>query len=305
VTTYDRRTAEDTDNCRTLQGQPDHGLHQPGGCGQDLPGSYREVGIGGHRTEQSASTGTAGACGSLLCYRLALYMQSSYREVLRCLLEGIQWLLNPTARVKVTGKSGISQARTRLGVEPLKQLHDHIVCPIATKATKGAWYRGWRVVSLDGSTLDVANEERRLRTSGGPTGEKRLSPDTLRLVGGKRCELFAANYIALPLFPPGERAAFHEAVLEEILEERAVSSRNRRNPRGVKRKMSNLPLRRRGSDLMPKIDLQTAINILTEQYLDLSQLVGPFTVAAFGFTREFATRPGGGIFAMRFRPGDV
>jgi len=47
---------------------------------------------------------------------LALYMQSSYREVLRCLLEGIQWLLNPTVRVKVTGKSGISQARTRLGM---------------------------------------------------------------------------------------------------------------------------------------------------------------------------------------------
>ena len=68
---------------------------------------------------------------------LALYMQSSYREVLRCLLEGIQWLLNPTVRVKVTGKSGISQARTRLGVEPLKQLYEKIVHPIATEATKG------------------------------------------------------------------------------------------------------------------------------------------------------------------------
>ena len=60
----------------------------------------------------------------------------------------------------------------------------------------------------------------------------------------------------------GERGAFHEAVLEEILEERAVSSRNRRNPRGVKRKMSNFPLRRRGSDLMSKIDLHLAINIV-------------------------------------------
>ena len=28
---------------------------------------------------------------------LALYMQSSYREVLRCLLEGVQWLLEPSA----------------------------------------------------------------------------------------------------------------------------------------------------------------------------------------------------------------
>ncbi|MGA2773745.1 MAG: transposase domain-containing protein [Bryobacteraceae bacterium] len=45
---------------------------------------------------------------------LALYMQSSYREVLRCLLEGIQWLRDPSATNKVAGKSGISQARTPL-----------------------------------------------------------------------------------------------------------------------------------------------------------------------------------------------
>ena len=90
---------------------------------------------------------------------LALYMHSSYREVLRCLLEGIQWLLDPSARIKVAGNSGISQARTRLGWEPLRQLHDEVVKPIAVAATKGAWYRQWRLVSLDGSTLDVADEK--------------------------------------------------------------------------------------------------------------------------------------------------
>jgi hypothetical protein len=34
------------------------------------------------------------------------------------------------------------------------------------------------------------------------------------------------------------------STLDEILDESAASSRNRRNPRGVKRKMSNFPLRR-------------------------------------------------------------
>ena len=90
---------------------------------------------------------------------LALYMHCSYREVLRCLLEGVQWLLGPTLKIKVAGKSGISQARTRLGVEPLRQLHDEVVRPIAVETTKGAWYRNWRLVSLDGSTLDVADEK--------------------------------------------------------------------------------------------------------------------------------------------------
>lgn len=90
---------------------------------------------------------------------LALYMHSSYREVLRCLLEGIQWLREPSTGINVAGNSGISQARTRLGWEPVRQLHDEVVKPVAVAATKGAWFRGWRLVSIDGSTLDVADEK--------------------------------------------------------------------------------------------------------------------------------------------------
>jgi hypothetical protein len=99
---------------------------------------------------------------------LALYMRCSYREVLRCLLEGVQWLLDPSAKVKVAGKSGISQARSRLGVEPVKKLYHAIVEPIAEKRTKGAWYRQWRVVSLDGSTLDVADTAENEKAFGRP-----------------------------------------------------------------------------------------------------------------------------------------
>jgi hypothetical protein len=89
---------------------------------------------------------------------LALFMQVSYREVLRCLLEGLLWLHDPSMRIKVAGKSGISQARTRLGWEPMRHLHDDVVHPIAVPTTRGAWYGPWRLVSLDGSTLDVADE---------------------------------------------------------------------------------------------------------------------------------------------------
>src|SRR5215213_256747 len=87
---------------------------------------------------------------------LALYMGSSTREVLRCLLEGLRWLWGAEA-VKVAGKSGISQARSRLGEAPLRQLYEQVVGPIATRASQGAWYRGRRLVSLDGSCLDVAD----------------------------------------------------------------------------------------------------------------------------------------------------
>jgi hypothetical protein len=103
---------------------------------------------------------------------LALYMHSSYREVLRCLLEGIQWLLGPAAVVKVAGKSGISQARTRLGWKPIQQLHDDIVKPIAVESTKGAWYRNWRLVSLDGSTLDIADEKENAKAFARPAASR-------------------------------------------------------------------------------------------------------------------------------------
>ena len=106
---------------------------------------------------------------------LALFMQASYREVLRCLLEGLQWLRDPAAPLKVAGKSGISQARTRLGWEAVRQLHDAVVRPIAMPATKGAWYRQWRLVSLDGSTLDVADEAANAAAFGRPGSGRGVS----------------------------------------------------------------------------------------------------------------------------------
>jgi len=106
---------------------------------------------------------------------LALFLQVSYREVLRCLLEGLSWLLGPGQVVPVTGKSGISQARTRLGWEVLRQLHNEVVKPIATKTSKGAWYRCWRLVSLDGSTLDVADEKENARAFGRPSASRGAS----------------------------------------------------------------------------------------------------------------------------------
>jgi hypothetical protein len=106
---------------------------------------------------------------------LALFMQVSYREVLRCLLEGWAWLLGPRQAVKITGKSGISQARTRLGSAVLQQLHDQMVKPVAGENTPGAWYRRWHLVSLDGSTLDVADEKENVQAFGRPAASRGAS----------------------------------------------------------------------------------------------------------------------------------
>jgi len=103
---------------------------------------------------------------------LGLYMHCACREVLRCLLEGIRWLHGPETDGAVAGDSGISQARTRLGWEPLQQLHDQLIRPLATPETRGAWYHQWRLVSLDGSTLAVPDTQRNAAAFGRPRNHK-------------------------------------------------------------------------------------------------------------------------------------
>ena len=51
-------------------------------------------------------------------------------------------------------------------------------------------------------------------------------------------------------------------MLAEVLEEHVVSSRGREVPRGVKRKMSNFPLRPRGAASTTRINFTKAIMII-------------------------------------------
>ena len=86
---------------------------------------------------------------------LALYAQASYGEVLRCLLEGVRWLRWGGTDVMLADKSAITKARARLGTAPLRELFARVARPLATAETQGAWYRGRRLVSLDGTTIDL------------------------------------------------------------------------------------------------------------------------------------------------------
>ena len=88
---------------------------------------------------------------------LALYMNVAYEEVLRCLVEGLEWLGESADRLRNTGRSAISQARARLGAEPMERLYRQVVKPVGDKQSKGVWYRGLRLVSIDGFTLDVGD----------------------------------------------------------------------------------------------------------------------------------------------------
>jgi hypothetical protein len=88
---------------------------------------------------------------------LSLYRGINTEEVLRVVTEGMEYLGANAIRREV-GKSAISAARTRLGAEVMQPIAYRALVPLATEATPGAFYRGMRLVSLDGSGLEVADE---------------------------------------------------------------------------------------------------------------------------------------------------
>jgi hypothetical protein len=72
-------------------------------------------------------------------------------------------------------RSSLCVARQRLGIAPVRQVFEAIVHPLARPETPGAFYRGLRLVGLDGTVLDVPDSEANAavfaRPSAGPRGE--------------------------------------------------------------------------------------------------------------------------------------
>lgn len=93
---------------------------------------------------------------------MTLFMEVSLREVLRLLFIPVAVRGGSTPPVS----SAITQARQRLGSEPLELLYNELVKPVATNETIGAWFKGFRLVAIDGSSMSVADTEENERAFG-------------------------------------------------------------------------------------------------------------------------------------------
>ena len=78
---------------------------------------------------------------------LALHADGSYEDVLGLMTDGLAWADTDDAEpVRLPSKSGISQARERLGSTPLRSLFERVATPLAAPGTPGCWLAGRRVV---------------------------------------------------------------------------------------------------------------------------------------------------------------
>jgi len=119
---------------------------------------------------------------------LALWREAPLEEVLRVVCEGLQWLGGGEAGAVQASKSAISQARTRLGSQVMRQLAERVLRPLAAPGAPGAWYRGLRVMALDGSCMDVADEAANAEFFGYPGASRGQSAfPQARLLGLVEC----------------------------------------------------------------------------------------------------------------------
>ena len=136
---------------------------------------------------------------------LALYAQASYGEVLRCLLEGVRWLRLGGGELAVATKSAITRARIRLGAAPVRALFERLARPFATPCAPGAWYRGCRLVSLDGTTLDLPDAPELDVCYGRPGAARGASSfPQLRLLSLAECGTHAIFAVALNRYDASE-----------------------------------------------------------------------------------------------------
>ena len=90
-----------------------------------------------------------------LVMALALFADEDYEEVAARLTDTLTaWgAVDPGWSVPSSG--GITQARQRLGAEPVAELFDRIAVPVAQQLTPDAWLGAWRLMAVDGMEWDV------------------------------------------------------------------------------------------------------------------------------------------------------
>ena len=145
---------------------------------------------------------------------LAIYMQVSYEDILRLVTDTFNFIAQRGAGISIPVKSSIAEARQRLGAEPVRKLYEQMVGPIATEKTRGAFYRSWRLVSLDGSTLDVGDTEENVSTFGRP-GVSRGPGSAYPML--RFCALLENGTHALFAAKPGSYATGEITLAHEII----------------------------------------------------------------------------------------
>lgn len=102
------------------------------------------------------------------CMALSLHPDVAYEEVYAVVAQGLGWMRGQSTS-PVIAESSVSAARQKIGHASLRELHRVLCTPLADrKRHPEAFYAGLRLVAIDGSNFDVADETDNAATFGYP-----------------------------------------------------------------------------------------------------------------------------------------
>jgi Insertion element 4 transposase N-terminal len=146
---------------------------------------------------------------------LALFADDDYGEVAARLAESLRgWGAGGQAWDPTPG--GITQARQRLGPEPMAEVFSQVAVPVADLDTIGAFLGPWRLMSVDGMEWDVPDtgKNRVFFGSSGTGGDDQAAFPKIRVVTVGECGSHAPVLAAMG--PAGAKGSGEQSLAREL-----------------------------------------------------------------------------------------
>jgi Insertion element 4 transposase N-terminal/Transposase DDE domain len=119
---------------------------------------------------------------------MALFAEEDYEEVAARLTETLTGWGCWDGRWAVPTSGGITQARQRLGCEPVKEVFAAVAVPVAEELTRGAFVGSWRLMAVDGFEWDAPDSKENAAEFGyAGSGVDRSAFPKVRVVSISEC----------------------------------------------------------------------------------------------------------------------
>jgi hypothetical protein len=118
-----------------------------------------------HNLQRQRNRKLSADMGLMLIIAMHLFSPSSLPQVLWKILQGIRFLW-PGEKFTPASKGAISQLRYEIGAQPIVDLYHRVCRPMATEATPGAFWKGKRLMGIDGTDEMVADTPANVRFFG-------------------------------------------------------------------------------------------------------------------------------------------
>ena len=123
-----------------------------------IPAAQVHQALDAHGSNSQRTRRFPAVAGVYYVMALSLYPSTSYESVYSAVAQGLAWAAGAEQPAPVS-KSSISELRTRIGAQPLRDLMRNCCQPLADPcALPRAFYAGLRLVAIDGSRIELADE---------------------------------------------------------------------------------------------------------------------------------------------------